>query len=451
MATGLIIPENLMALSVAAAGAASQASSSMAASNLLTEEPSEYWRSAGVTPSHSYCYLYRADVASMRLNAVALVGHNFYNGDQYRIWTSSTLPGPLVTMYPPTGDVAGAISNTAVGYKGLEAGETLGTPGWAGVPTVTANAWSYGCSFATPIQPGSGADMQEFWIYVKKSSASNRPDPPTVSAALWESGAIRLGLGTRTIQSSTGQWMCFSWNVASLALTTAANVELKLTFTAAANGQYALLDRIFMSIDGYGSARANDSGWLTYSRTASSIDYVPELWHTRQSLLYQPPATVEDEYVVVQFRVNQSPLSWQIQNETLPTPQGYVQLGCVVIGQSWSPGTDRGHGPYLGTIDLSSKGMTDGGQVFGSRKPVIRTLVWPLGVLSKQEEFTVMDRLLRRHGILKKFFVHLAPGDTYEGEIAGFMATLKNAEHTSSTTPATEGNRALTLEFVEAL
>lgn len=432
MGNMLLVPENLMAISGAYATVPASASASMAGTNMLLESPSKFWRSTGVTPSKRYSYFYKGNTAQMYFNTVSIVGHNLYSGDQYRIWTkaSGSPPSPISSLYDPTGNVAGATSNTAVSWGDLDNGEGNTSLTWLGVPTSTSSVWSYGCSFATPIAPGAGTSMQEFWVYVKKSSSTNRPDPPTVTATLWEGGASVVSLGTKAIQSSTGQWICFPWSISSLALNTAANVELKLSFTVSANGQYGMLNTIIMGIDGFGSTRDNNSGWLTYTPYVSpDISYKPEGWGKGQSVLYRFPTDITASYVVIEYRVNQSPSSWSSVTETLPTPQGYIQIGTVVIGQSWSPTVNIGYGKLVAGLDPSLRKRTYGGQLFGSRRPVRRVIGMKLAHLPPDEAFVLFDRIIWRHGIMKPIFIALLPDDSAQSVHTGILAVLRNPEN----------------------
>ena len=112
MGNVLMIPENLMATPEATVTAGSEASASMAATNMLTEAPSKFWRSTSQAPAHTYAY-FSIPRGVFSVNAVAIVGHNLYRGDQYRIFASASTFLAGYTGYNPTTTIAGITTNTA--------------------------------------------------------------------------------------------------------------------------------------------------------------------------------------------------------------------------------------------------------------------------------------------------------------------------------------------------
>lgn len=451
MSSGLIIPENLMALADAFASAGSEASASMADDNLLTEEPSEFWRSSSNLQSKAWFAAGNTFLSRPGVSAFALASHNLMRGDQYRFMCTTGSIGALGQGYSywnPNGTVAALCSNiadTANSHLLVDNGET--SPGATWLTGTSAN-WSIGLDFYTPSDgnPVAGTDKQAIWVYAKGSQVN---PPGSIRVEIYEGTTLKETSRTYYVGSLTGQWLCFPWDAKNLSDATGAGIRAKLVVTGPAT---ISVGSVTLAVD-FTTSVLYDSGWLTYNPyvAGSGINLLPHSLTQGNSILHLPGQLISPKYTYVQIRANNSPPALDNVIELLPTPSGFAQVGCMVMGEKWSPATDRGHGPYLGVTDLSSKGITDGGQVFGSRRPTLRTLSWPLTVLSKIEGDVVIGRIVRRHGVLKKFFVHLAPGDSVENESAGFMATLKNAEHMMATSPAKEGNRAITLEFVEAL
>lgn len=448
MSKGLIIAENLMARSNALVVATSEASSTMAALNLCSEEPSKFWRSASNAPKDTSFYGYLS-AQPMAVKAVALVNHNLYRGDQYRIHTEGgTFSTPAgYTGYNPTSTVGAVAINSTATFDDVNNGESSPGTTWA-VPTVNTTAWQFGVGFGTiTVAPQTGAKKQAFWVYAKKSASTSYQNP-TVACFVYEGGSVFQATSAKAVTSLTGQWLFFEWDATGLAASDGSGVQCVLSMSVLGT-DYVSIGSVVWAEDC--QTVVNDSGWITYDPFASLVTFRPEAELISKSSLYTFPALVYADYIYVHIRSCRSPGDYAIESDAVARLHGFVKVGCLVIGDTFSPEHERGHGPYFGVIDLSSKGMTDGGQVFGSRRPVLRTLSWPLPVLSKAEGMTIMERLVMRHGSLKKYFVHLAPDDDVEGDALGFMATLKSAETVMSTTGAVEGGRSVTLEFVEAL
>ena len=76
----MIIPENLMAFPGSTASAGSEASASMAAVNLLTEDPSEFWRSTSVLQGKSWFKVGNTNLDLLIADSFALIHHNLVRG-----------------------------------------------------------------------------------------------------------------------------------------------------------------------------------------------------------------------------------------------------------------------------------------------------------------------------------------------------------------------------------
>lgn len=465
MGYGLIIPENLIALSGASVSSDSEASTSMSDQNLLTEEPSEFWRSTINDPTKTNSFLspLRGALVTVVDPVIPIINHNLYRGDQFRVFlTDSPTTVTSPSDYSP---VASIVDNCLGSYADIDNEWDTSVGSW--ITADSGETWSIILKFSVVRGdlPTKTNDCS-FWLCVKSTgtpSQSGRNNP--IVAAELQSGNIddqdfRKDLGTKTITSTTGQWVWFSFSRADLdAAAVDDNVFLKLSFSSryllSAADTIAVLGHlrsVVLRTEALVGSVGADSGWLTYNPfVGSGINYAPEVQGQPAYAYVKFSGSFTFRQALVMFRSDRTPGDFNPLTENHPAIDGYVQVGCMMLGGAWSPATDRGHGPYIGTVDLSSKGVTDGGQTFGSRRPVLRTLSWPLIVLSKSEGNTILDRLLWRNGTLKKYFVHLNPGDSVEDTHGGFLATLKASENVMSTTAATEGNRSITLEFVEAL
>lgn len=451
MSNLILIPENLMAISQATVVASSEASASMAKENMLTESPSEFWRSSSNAPGNTLLYFYLKSLA-MSIDAIAIVGHNLYRGDQYRIFLTDTAGttqlGP--TSYVPTS--LEASTNATGSYTDVDEGETPDA-NWM-TPTASNATWIVRFGFATPaFPPVVGADLQAFWVYVKAQSAPPTT-APTVTCTLYESGVSKSVLGTKSVYSTTGQWIYFTWNASSLGTANGSAVECRLDFSGT-TGQSISLGSVLWAEDPNNSATmggATDSGWVTYDPFAGSgITYLPQVEPQGNAILHVFAATYSQKWAHVHFRSDRTPADFDDATEILPQPHGFVQVGCVVIGETWSPAADRDFGPLVSTKDYSSKARTYGGQRFGSRRFVQRILSLPLNWLTPEEAHTLFDRILWRHGILKPIFVSILPGDATEEKHTSFLASLRNPENGIAATTTRGKSRAMTLEFEEEL
>lgn len=447
MSNLLLIPENLNAMSGAAATAGTAASSSMSASNMLTESPSEFWRSLTNAPGYTYAY-FSAPGGAYTIEAAAIVGHNLYRGDQYRLFTDSATFLSGYTGYNPTSTIAGITTNTTATYADVDNGET--TPGATfAAPTNSNLVWTLGVGFDTPaIAPITGADRQAFWVYVKAGSSATAYC--WIECWLYESGVAKVNLGKRYIKSSTGQWLFFTWNASSLGTASGANVECYLSMTKLNVSTYVQVGSVVWAEDH--TSRTNDSGWLTFDPfVGSGITFQPEVEGQGNAILYQFPAAIIPGTVHIQLRSCRAPLDYNGNTERLPAQPGYVQIGCAILGETWTPACDRNFGQLVSTKDYSSKSRTYGGQRFGSRRFVQRILSLPLDFLTPAEAHTLFDRLLWRHGILKPILVSILPGDATEEKHTTFLASLKNPENAMVATTTRGKSRGMTLEFEEEL
>lgn len=443
----LLIPENLNAMSGAAVVAGTDASASMAAANMLTESPSEFWRSLTNAPQYTYAY-FTPPGAAYDIEALAVFGHNLTRHDQYRIFTGASTFLAGYTGYNPTSTIAGSTTNTAATFASVDNGETTPSATWA-APTNTNLVWTLGVGFNTPsTAPLTGADRQAFWVYAKAGSTAAENN--YIDCYLYEAGVEKVNLGRRYIQSGTGQWLFFTWNASSLSTASGADVECKISMSKINVSTYVQVGSIVWAEDH--TARTNDSGWLTFDPwDGDGITFKPQVEGPAAAILYQFPSSVNVSSVHVQFRSCRSPLDYDSEAEKLPTQRGYVQIGTVVLGETWSPAIDRDFGAFIGTKDYSSKARTYGGQLFGSRRFVQRILSLPLSFLTPAEAHTLQDRIVNRHGILKPIVVSILPGDATEEKHTTLLATLRNPETVMNATTTRVYNRSLALEFEEEL
>lgn len=454
MSNLILIPENLLAAQKISVTVDSEASSSMAGTNLLTESPAEFWRSTGNAQSQtSFRFQRGTDAQAMKAKAIALVGHNFTRGDQVRVVLTNS-SASYSNFLAPTAIVA---SNNRTGaVTVIDEGQVGG--GDFMTPTTGTN-WDVHLSFPTPSATLSvGADLQSVRAQIKVEALF----PTTVATAtvrcdLYESGALVANLGTKVINSATVQDYVWPWDASLLAATSGANVEIKLTFEGNGNASYApKLDSVVIACDvttdSVNTADIYSTSWETYAPFAGSdILRVPEIAGQGNAWLIDFGATYTFAVAYVFVRSDRSPIDIDTSLETPPTQHGYVQIGCVILGETWSPTADRDFGPLVSTKDYSSKSRTYGGQHFGSRRFIQRILFLPLNWLTPAEAHSLFDRILWRHGILKPILVSILPGDATEETHTTFLASLRNPETAMVATTTRGKSRGMTLEFEEEL
>jgi len=466
MSNLILIPENLLALRNVAVLAGSEASASMADDNLLTESPSEFWRSTDNKPANVTVVLQAAANTAVQADTFALIGHNLYRGDQWRVALYETIGG-YSTLAPN-----GTVSTTNVSCPSGAANSHLDVDdafspdaNWI-TPTVPGTAWVARWTTTNPATPKTGANLQSIWVWAKSTSAvSYGSVAPTLKCEIFETGGgtALADLGTKTISSTTGQWVFFPWDASILADPDGSEVEIQLTGSGR-DLRYTPTTKKDCSVGSVvwhheaatllpTTSPTRDSGWKTVAPfSGSGVTYYPEVSGIASADHHQFSTSVAAyPLAVLMIRSDYAPTDFAPLAETLPVPPGYVQAGSVILGQRFSPACDRDFGPLVSTKDYSSKSRTYGGQRFGSRRFVQRILSLPLNWLTPAEAHTLFDRILWRQGILKPIFVSILPGDSTEEKHTSFLASLRNPENAMVATTTRGKSRAMTLEFEEEL
>lgn len=451
MGNVVLIPENLMALSTGSVVCGSEASVSMADENLTSEIPSKFWRSLSNAPSDVKMFLSSNTFSDLTADALAIVGHNLKNGDQYRAVYGDFSYLGFVAVNPniTTASTNATGPSTPNLHLDVNEGEALGTD-WV-VPSVTATNWDVSFGFASPLgTPTVGADLQAFWIYVKVNSA---PDfiynAPVVTAYLYENGVLRSTLGSKYVTVASGQWMFFPWDISTY---TAADIEIKLEFTSPSI-YYASLNSVFWAAE-YPAAQGGtniDGAWHTYNPFVGTLLYSPESRGASDTILIQFGSALVFKCVTVYFRSDHAPTSFNPQYSSPINPQGYVQVGAVALGETLVTTVNMSYGKLVAGIDTSPRKRTYGGQLFGSRRPVRRVVSLQLGHLTPAECHTLFDRLIWRHGVMKPILISLLPDDATQSKHTTIFGALRNPENWVNIQPDEGYENNMSLEFEEVL
>jgi hypothetical protein len=449
--------------------ASSEASSSMADDNLRTQEPSEFWRSAGNKPTQTSFKCAFNKPNAFVADGVGLISHNLAPDTG---WIRFILADEAIVE----GDIwenvlvnaVEASTNTTVVFGDLDEGFT--EDGNWGTPTTPGIPWTVSLGFATPAAtpreaPGLATDftyMESFWVYVKASAAPSYPaSAPTVACYLNYNGAQIELLGTKAVTSATGQWLCFPWAYDANLYPSSALIRCDLSFTDGTSNEDVHLGSVVWRVERTNFASdtgvVSDTGWVLASEVqpipGSSIQYLSEESPGFISNLYDFGSEKTGLIAVHCFIYeDHAPDLVAVDRATLAiVPPGYVEVGKFSVGLIFSPEVNFSYGDFFGSFDFSSQQNTDGGQEFGSRRFAKRTARLSLELLSTQEAHFIFDRLVRRKGVLGPVLISLIPDGDFEEAATTFYATLRNVETVMAANPAQGYERSLVLEFEEKL
>lgn len=426
---------------------AGSAASGLPVSNLQTEGPSDLWRTA-TRPWPLDCWVgWGATSAAWPepyIDAVGVVNHNLSRAGLARITRGASAPEEIVP------DAIAASTNLTGAVTAIDEGKVPGGD-WL-TPTVSGTAWSLRVTFPTPAAPPVGT--QFFTAYLKRHLAS--PDSNKVvqvTASLYEGGVLVRALGTKYVRDSTGQWLVWSWSASELGTANGSAVEMKLDSAGVTDAD---LDSIVWACEETAPTQY-DSGWFQ-----AAPDIGATAWGGLK-VLDAPPAqsfvALDDAATSTgQIRAwlvdDWAPTDADGTKEIIPNPTNYVQAGVLVAGVAFRPSINVDWGPMLGARDLSDKATTDGGQSYGVRRPVVRTLAVPLSWLTQDEAHALFDRLVLRRGMLAPVLISWDPEDSTEKVLTTFWATLTSAptmEAISTFFSTGKSARRLAFQFEEYL
>lgn len=464
----LLIPENVLSGGGALTTAGSSASASMDDANLLLDDPSRFWRSTDNYYSRSYVKLTINDGTHMSADCFAMVGHNLRRGDQYRFvpTNSADIIGGNYEVMVPTGTISSSqVTGPSTPNLHLDVDEGA-TPGGTWLAETAPGTWTARFSFGTPATaPKTGANRQVFWVYVRANGAhTHGATAATLKCELFETGGVSAlaNLGTKTIYGTTGQWVFFSWNASLLATSDGSAVEIKLTSTSRDNSSLGTtyigceVDAITWPVEkttAYVPVTSGDFDWVTYDPFSgdASFPYHSAVVPPSSPILVQFGSILSFRYGILMIRSDHAPTDYDYLTEVQLEPDGYVQIGCLVIGQSFTPSINVSYGKLMGTIDTSPRQRTYGGQMFGSRRPVRRMVSVKLDFLTPAEAHALVDRVLWQAGLMKPMIVSILPDDATQSKHTTIFGVVRNAENWISIKSAQGYENSVELEFEEIL
>lgn len=423
----------------------SEASASLADDNLLTPEPWQKWRSAGVNPGQCSIYAGVAGRPYFPLDGVALAGLNMVpgNGEVMTLLADTGFLGPIYSVRLPTSIVA---SNAITGVvTDVDEGIAAATDSAYIEPTTTTGSFVTFALQDPGSPPRTGARRQAFVLRVCASadtSGVNASTRPTITVNLYENVAgvstFRANLGTKAVHGTAQHLLFFSWDAALLATASGVDVQARVEFTTISGVVKAQLDAIEWQcesghITSFPEVKA-ESGWMTIIPEALSglgYDYASQVGdhYTRWSYKFdQIYSNANRVYVFLREDHVPAETATSINRFLLRPPPGYVQCGKLAAGLWWSPAVNRATGQFATVDDRSTKLEDAGGGEWGSREEPGDIFRIRLEYLTAQELAWLKRRLLYEMGTLAPYFVEIEPDAEadhgFELGFGGWVTTL---------------------------
>lgn len=448
------------------ATATSEASASMAGSNLMTPEPSEFWRSASNSPYATIVHLYRPAFGAAGtfgpLDGVALVGTNTSPGALWRVvhhdgntlsvlGTQERAPVSIEDSF----NLSGAVTDIDEPLSGGLDSAVIG-------PAVPLSGpWQARVRLADPSTSPVG--VQSFCGHFRLSGELVAAEvAPRVAAELWQGGVLIRSLGEKRV-TKDGLYLYWHFDAAELTDPSGADVDVKLTATIAQVGmsqfRWTTLDALaWLFDDGLATAAPEyDSGWLTVDPAPVGETGLDDpAGGTRRNLLHLLSEPIDEGtmlWVLIRDDHSVAAAPGAAVLDLRTAAPGYVEVGAVVVGKAFAPTYSPSFGPTLSARDLSDKGFTEGGQTFGVARPVLRVVELPLQALTQAEAMLLYDRLALRRGLLGPVLVALDPANEAEREETTVYCTLDEMPSLDAINAynGSESMRSAVFRFIEKL
>lgn len=465
--------------------AKSEASASMAAANLATSAPGDFWRSTSHNPWLTSAYGYNLlsnFFQGSNIDAFALCCHNLRpTTGRWRVRvfdgvTAGSLPVPLSpnSSIGSWGNVTGAYTDVDEDPRGALDGGKL-TPKLTAL-SMTGIHLGFPSPAADLVVGSLSSPCQAFVIDCHLINVSGPdvtldaadPDAPYLAVSLYEGGVLKRLLARKAVHSATGQCLIFPWDGSELSAISGADVEIFIdTFSGGDNR--IEIDRVswWPENEEYAVAGGTepdlllDSGWLTavddlqagtaFGAFRPTRRTTPETSHYRFSALTDTPQGV----VSVQFLLmddHAQPFPTGGFEGWIPiTPDGYLQVSVGFAGRAFVAEVERELGPLVGVRDLSVKTITDGGAGGGRQGPRLRKLYMPWDWLTSAEGAAVFERVCLEGSINTAHVLCSMPDSTTERRLTTLYCTPDLPE-VDLTAPrnSLSFNRGLSLTFLES-
>jgi hypothetical protein len=464
--------------------ATSEASASMAAANLGTSDPSQFWRSSSHNPWLTAAYGYNLlsnFFQGSNLDAFAICAHNLRSTTgrwRVRVFDGGTA-GSLPNWIKPNSHI-GSWGNVDGEYDNVDESPLGPLDADKLTPTLPALAMTgIHMGFQTPgtaCAIGSiDNPLQAFVLDVNLITNGGPdvdidaadPEAPYVSVSLYESGVLVRQISKKAVHSASWQALIFPWDASEISAASGANVEIFIdTFF---NGPHRVeVQRVswyqedvdFQTAGGTEPNLLLDSGWLTavddpqagtaFAAFRPTRRAIPETTlHRFEELTNNPVGIVSVQFMLMDDHAQPFPVGG-FEGWIPITPDGYLQVGVGFAGRAFIAQVERELGPLVGIRDFSTKNFTDGGGVGGSQLPRLRKAYMPWEWLTTPEGMAVYDRIFFESSILSSHVVSICPDSDTERRHSTIYCTREEPEiDLRAVNNSVTWNRGAGLVFIE--
>ena len=181
---------------------------------------------------------------------------------------------------------------------------------------------------------------------------------------------------------------------------------------------------------GFGVADATttavcDTGWVSYFPDLypfGSVDWGhPSIFSltvdAETALLFPQP------WVYV-FSTAQTARYWLIEIDDPTNPDGYIELGRVILAPGYQPTYNMQYGAAVRVVDPSEVQRSYGGRVYGERRPKDRVATFKLGLIPKAEAMLGIHDMHQRQGMTGEVFFVWNPDDAANIGRLSFLGRL---------------------------
>lgn len=174
-------------------------------------------------------------------------------------------------------------------------------------------------------------------------------------------------------------------------------------------------------------AYETDSGWdRAYPQIYPST--MPEWIATADQTGYPSQEDYDDGMTWPHIYVPATPVSaryWRVEINDTANPDGYVDIGRLVLSSGWQSSINFVPGATLGWITSSTRTETDGGAAYHNAKPARRVFACTIENMDEDEAMVHPFELARYLGTDKQVMFVYNPADTYHLQRRSFLATLE--------------------------
>lgn len=438
-----ILHPNILGTQSASATANSQASSSLAASNVITSRLWQKWRSSSVNPDETIIFGRINGDPLFKLDGIALAGLSMSpgNGEVMAVLMEDGLTIPAFTAYQPTSIVAsnaitGTVTNVDEGIGAASDGQYIKPTAYSG-SYVTLAMGDPGAN------PRTGARRQAFVLRVKATvdtDGSNAYKRPSVTVKLYENvggvSTFRRTLGTKAVFGTSAHLLFFSWDASDLATANGSDVQVRIEFNGLATEAVdAWLDAVEWQCESdhiTGVSIVAETGWSTILPDPVSglaADYPAQDGDLRRRWSYKFDQSYDAARVYIFLREDYVPAesATSVNRFLLRSPRSYVEMGKLAAGLWWEPAINRAQGHFLTITDPSAVVDGEDGDRWGTRSGAFDDLRISLERLTETEMAWLRQRIFHESGTLGQFYLELEPDSTFELGAGGWATIISNS------------------------